>query len=230
MKRVYIILGLLFVAIILAFITVLEFFTHSDYSPNYSLESPAEYTELFNDSAKLKTVLYMTNLIKGRNAISEYLYDNKYSIILYKLNVPSGETLKSLIRPGYAPVDLSFFKTSSEMKINQVTLAYGHDSIPAVGEVLVTFYGDSAVNIFRNDSISCVKAWLNKLLIQYDSKRSVDIKIGIRDPFTRRIPAEFVFIHRGNGLFFIFISPIVEKQYLEEDLPRTILNHNFFKK
>jgi len=214
----------------LALVIGLEFFKHSDYSPTYSLLSPVEYTELFNDSAKQKTVLYITNLIKGRNAISEYIYDNKYSIVVYKLNVPSGATLKSLIRPSYTPMDLSFGKTYSVMNMEQFTLSYAHDSVPAVSKILTTFYGDSVVNIFKNDSISCVKALLAKFLIQYESKGTVDIKIGIRDPFTRNSQMELVFILRNNGLFIIFISPVSENQYLENDLPQTILNFSFFKK
>ena len=124
MKWIYKIIGLIFGVVVLTLIIVLEFYKHSDYSPTYSFISPVEYTELFNDSAKQKTVLYITNLIKGRSAISEFIYDGKYSVVVYKLNVPSGVTLKSLIRQNYTPIDLSFSKSYSGLNINQFKLFY----------------------------------------------------------------------------------------------------------
>lgn len=104
------------------------------------------------------------------------------------------------------PKDLSLGKTYFILDIEQCKLYYAHDSVPAVSNILIALYGDSATSVFKNDSISCVDLLLETFLIQNDNKGVVDIKIGVRgvrDSFTARIPMQLVFIHRDGGLFLL---------------------------
>jgi hypothetical protein len=226
LKIAFLVLG----AILLILIGILEFWGHSDYSPKFSFISPKEYTDLFNDSAKEKTTLYVTNLIKGRCPISEYNYDGNYSVIIYQIDVWPNATLSSLLKSGKKQRDLSFGRVYSILDIAQLNLYYACDSVPISDNIFLTFYGDSAINIFRSDSISCVKLQMDKLFIQNNKSQETDIKLEIRKPLAARIPIEIVFIRRRSGVFLVIISSISETHYLSGDLPQSILNNNFFKK
>jgi len=60
---------------------MLLFFSHHPQGFTVSFTSPDDYKDLFNDSAKHKMVLYATNVIKGKNPISEYTYDERHSVV-----------------------------------------------------------------------------------------------------------------------------------------------------
>jgi hypothetical protein len=91
---------------------------HPDFKDSYpevSFTPPADYAELFTDSAKTKLILEENYSIKGRNSFSIFEYDHKYNLLVYKINVLANKNLGSIIsqdvkgirRPGSGTTTLS---------------------------------------------------------------------------------------------------------------------------
>jgi hypothetical protein len=100
--------------VLLIELVTLLFFSHHSRGSTVSFTSPDDYTDLFNDSAKHKMVLYVTNVIKGKNPISEYTYDERYSVVVYKMNISPAPYLKSLITQNKRPFDFGLWGGSYE--------------------------------------------------------------------------------------------------------------------
>lgn len=209
-------------------VSLSEFYRHSEFHLKYSFSSPQEYTDLFNDSAKQRTSLYVTNIIKGRNPISEYVFDSGYSVLIYKISVPGHAILDSALRQG-THADLPFDGMYSSFSVGQLNLYFSWDSVLIANNIILTIYGDSVIHVFKSDSVSCLKLELKRLIIQNGKDRKTDIKLEGRNGWGVKVPVELVFVRGEAGLFIVFISPMAKSGYLQDDLPRRILKKNFFK-
>jgi hypothetical protein len=129
----------------------------SKYFPTYSFSSPSYYTDLFNDSAAHQVSLHVTNVIRGRNPISEYIYDDRISIVVHKIDVPASVELDSLLVPSLDRGQLGFFQQYSALNPGQLKMSYRRDSVGLVKKIVVSFSGDSISRLFKNRNLISLK-------------------------------------------------------------------------
>ncbi len=215
--------------VLLIEVVMLLFFSHHSQASTVSFTSPDDYTDLFNDSAKHKMVLYMTNVIKGKNPISEYTYDDRYSVVIYKMNIFPAPSLKSLITQNKRLLDFGLWGSSyEEFQVEQLNFNLNFDSVTEANKINISFQAESAKNIFRNDTVSSSKFLLNKMEIQYNEKTHCELMITKRRPFSKNIPIVLTLVKKGKLLYFVFLSPIFKNDLDLYGLPRAILKKNLF--
>ena len=226
MKRV---VGYCIGLVVLILVVMLLFFSHHSPGSTISFTSPDDYTDLFNDSAKHKMVLYVTNVIKGKNPISEYTYDERYSVVIYKMDIATVPSLKSLITQNKRPLDFSSWGSSYEMfQVEQFNFNLNFDPVTEADKINISFQADSAKNIFRNDTVSSSGFLLNEMEIQYNDKTHSELVITKRRSFSKNIPIVMTLVKRGKLLYFVFFSPVFKNDLDLNDLPRTILKKKLF--
>ena len=213
---------------ILSIVAIWLFFScHS--AATISFTSPEDYTDLFNDSAKHKMVLYVTHVMKGKNPVSEYTYDERYSVLIYKMNITPVPSLKSLITQNKRLPDVGLWGSSfEEFQVEQLNFDLSFDPAAQADKINISFQADAAKNIFRNDTVSSAVFLLNKMEIQYNDKAHAELMITKRRPFAKNIPIVLTLVKKGKFLYFVFLSPVFKNDLDLNDLPRTILNKNLF--
>lgn len=230
MKRVFKYLGITFGVIMsIEMCLLLIGFGSKEYAPTYSFSSPSDYTDLFNDSAKHKVSLYVTNLIKGRNPIAEYVYDDRISIVVYKINVHAGGVLDSLLVPGLDFARPGWFHRYCAVTPGQLKMSYRCDSVGLAKKIIVSFSGDSISRIFKNRNLLSVKMLLGGVAIQYEKKGLVDLEVEKYRSINDKISTELTFLKQGDAVFFILISPTFNSYIDSTGFSRKILNENFFR-
>jgi len=204
-------------------------FGSNEYAPTYSFSSPADYTDLFNDSAKHQVSLRVTNLIRGRNPISEYVYDDRISIVVYKINVHPSAPLDSLLAQGSEFARRGLLKRYCAVTAGQLKMFYRCDSIGLVEKIFISYYGDSVSHIFKNRNLVSLKMLLGKLKLQYDKKGQTDLEVEEDRQKNDIISTELTFLKQGDAVFFILISPTFNSNIDISGFSRKILNENFFR-
>jgi hypothetical protein len=210
-------------------ICILFFFSSQEkYAPEYSLNSPSHYTNLFNDSAKRNMVLYVTNQIKGRLPISRYVYDERLSVIVYELNVRSNSTIDSLINSHGGSAGIIFGKRFYKLDIGQLNLSYACDSVGFVDRVFLYTNDDSAKVTYKSQDVLCIKALIDNLAIRYEKAGSPDILIEKRPQDSQKIPIELTFAKQNGSLYVILISPMINNQNDFGQYAQFFLNPHIF--
>jgi len=199
------------------------------YSPKYSFSSPSDYTDLFSDSARHKVSLRVTNLIRGRNPISEYVYDDRISIVVYKINVDASAVLDSILVQGFDFARRGLFKRYCALTAGQIKMSYACDSIDSVKKIIVSFYGDSLSRIFKNRNLVSVKMLLDKVGIQYEKNGRTDLEVEEYRPKGNKISIELTLLKHGDAVYFILISPTFNSNVDITDFSRTILDKKLFR-
>jgi len=208
---------------------ILLFFSCHSPELTISFTSPDDYTDLFNDSAKHKMVLYVTNVIKGKNPISEYTYDERYSIVVYKMNISPVPYLKSLITQNKRLLDFGSGGNSyEEFQVEQLNFNLNFDPVTEADKINISFQADSAKNIFRNDTVSSSSFLLNKMEIQYNEKTHSELVITKRHAFSKNIPMVLTLVKKEKFLYFVFLSPVFKNDLDLNGLPRAILKKTLF--
>jgi hypothetical protein len=230
MKRTFKYLGITFgIAMAVEMCLLLIGFGNNKYVPTYSFSSPPDYTDLFNDSARHKISLHVTNLIKGRNPIAEYVYDDRISIVVYKINVPVDAPIDSLLAQGYESARRGLLKRYCAVTAGQLKMFYRCDSIGLVEKIFISYYGDSVRRIFKNRNLMSVKMLLGGLAIQYEEKGLVDLEVEKDRQKKGKIPTELTFLKQGDAVFLILSSPTFNGSIDISGFSREILNENFFR-
>jgi hypothetical protein len=225
LKRVFRYLAIV-VAIVLAIeFCVILFAGSNPFLPTVSFVSPTDYTALFNDSAKSELSLRVTNLIKGRPPIAQYIYDHRLSVIVCKFRVPPSGSLLSVLSQNVENVRLPFGHQYCTVTLGKLRVSYACDSVGIVKKIIFTYYGDSAMRLFKSENMITFKMYLSNLYIQYDNKGKPDIEIGPGRGNRGKIPINGAFIRQENSVYFVLISPLAQ-----DDLDVTDISNMLLKK
>lgn len=168
-------------------------------------------------------------MIKGRNLIAEYVYDDRLSIVVYKINVHAGEVLDSVLVQSLQFARPGWFHRYCAVTPGQLKISYRCDTVSPTKKIIVSFSGDSVSRIFKNRNLVSVKMLLGGLAIQYDKKGPVDLEVEKYRSINNKISAELTFLKRDDAVFLILISPTFNSDIDISGFSRKILNENFFK-
>jgi hypothetical protein len=190
---------------------ILTFFLiwHPDFKNSYpevSFTPPADYAELFTDSAKAKLILEENYSIKGRNSFSIFEYDHKYNLLVYKISVLANKNLDSLISQDRKGIrrPISGITTLSVKSILRFT--YSDNIVPDKENIMMTFYVDSPSTTFRSKHMITGKMNMDHIIVSYKKSGSVDFIV--ESPEGVKIPTGIVFLKTGENLYLIFVNGI----------------------
>lgn len=217
----------LLIIILLGFVgdmCLLYFYHGSDYDPSVSSSVPPGYVGLFNDTAKKKMTFRFGYVSKGRNPVCIFSYERRYSVIMYKVNVPASKSIRDLMRP-ITTKQSHFFDSYTKENVGRLDLSFYPHQIPAIDSIVfITFYGSRISNTFKNDSIASALVKLDRYDIGFGTKGEGDIFVTRSDRRGNPIPTELIVVKSGNGLFFLFVYGETENDLLSGEMPYKLLN------
>ncbi len=216
---------------VLLVITFFQFWrpTYFYNSPQFSLKTPDEYTNIFNDSSKSKLILKQSYLLNGRNPYSIFIYDNKYSILEYKLNVLPKKTLKSLIFDDVSGIQKPLFGYASvEAGDGRLDLHLMPKTIPDNKDLLVTLYGNSVVNDLNSPNVYSCNFNMNCIIFSYKNSHQIDFMLENKYPSSKFVKIGMIYINKGTDLFIIFINQIASSSYDLISNPKQLFKKFYF--
>lgn len=170
---------------------------------------PKDYDSLFTSQVTDKLKLIISYERKGKDTVSNFLYDNKYHIQVYKLSNTYNHSLKDFLKETYDANELqvgviyydnqrSFIKICDKMVVAK-------EDLPS--KVFISLYGNSAHTIIKNDSVA--DYWLNfkNLSIKYNPNGPQELYAETYKNVAGTIPLEITFFRKSTNLYLIFTSP-----------------------
>jgi hypothetical protein len=218
MKKVFIILGILTGIVIIIIIQRTHVFNvmselHDQFQINEKLDSnifsskiPKEYAELFKDSSKVK--IYQTTEGKRRNAISEFYYNNKFYIQIYKIDYIKNLSINDLIKVSNAGTSISHNVGYLELTDKRIDISYKiGPRNKNITNLYFNLHGDPTYILLKNDSIAYYYSNASNFSIKYKLDSPYDIYGKTKDNVgEQKSPVEIMFLKRHDNLYFILLS------------------------
>ena len=177
---------------------------------------PSEYTLSLEHSGLIspdytgKIQVKEVRKSKVRNPFSLVVLDQKYNLIIYKIDLSKDNMLRNVISAKHGNVNESAGPLYRSLQV--AGLKYKINAAPAkpVDHVFVALAGDSLKVSWLNNE--CVLYYLvcDKLSIKYGENESNDIFIEgptIGPTATRQIPMNIMFLRKDQSLYFIVMAP-----------------------
>jgi len=167
-----------------------------------SKSSLSEYDTLFTKQGHDKLVHFGTETSQIRQPISNYVYDKRFNVFVYKVILVKDTNLKNIIT--YKNEGLSLFKNgiTSPLPSRNFKMNLKDDQSTLVSTVRLISAGDSIVSIIQNDHIFCYYFKFNKFAISYNDE-AYDINAAAANS---NIPASVVFVKKGKILYVILMT------------------------
>lgn len=147
---------------------------------------------------------------KVRNSISLVTFDQKYSLIFYKIGLSKDISLKTLINTQIKSVDRSTGYTYSVVDNNFFRFQYKAGIVKPASQIYLTLSGDSLQTIAKNDSTVSYHLLCSNLSLRYTEEEPIDIYVaGQQKAFGRtvKIPMDILFLKRNRAVYLLLLVP-----------------------
>lgn len=182
----------------------------------------SENSTLFAEKYFDKIEIIKVNNSKVRNPISIFLFNKKYHIVTYKINLLKDESLQKIIHTKEKSVDVTLgysYNTIGKDIVYQ--LKYKAGTTKPVTDIYFSMAGNSLQQVVNNDSIISYHLSCKNISVKYGDKEPVDLLIvGEEKPFgqTSVIPLEILFLKRNQNIYLLIMTPKNENDAIQSDL------------
>jgi hypothetical protein len=176
-------------------------------SESYGKTAPKEYLNLFDNKDKI--IETRTRISKRRNPISDFFYDSKFYIQIYKMDTVDDFKLTKRITVNYISAALSL-NTNFRDHLNEtpITVMYKEGTKEKISDVGFTLFGDNCKAVKENDSVAYYYCSdIKNFSIRCKKDEAEDIYGNIKDEFQdKKIPIEIMFLKRNKNLYLIWLT------------------------
>lgn len=183
----------------------------------------AEYDNLFATEAKRKLKIVVTAKSATRNPVSNYTYNERFNIEVFKIDLTGDKSLKEILLEKnkhaeeisgilHPEVDNSFFIMKTRI-----------GKVDTTSVINFTFEGDSIQTIAKNDSIACYYLKIGTFSVGYDNNPQVDIWGSQVDE--GKVPISIAFLKKKKTIYFLLLHVKMGKQEMTPDILCKIIQH-----
>lgn len=178
---------------------------------------PDYFKALFTKESQGKLRLLKTVERGYKDTISNFLYDGKFIIQLYKISNSYSYSLKNTINEIYAEnkqVAQVYFDGNFESQIYILDRTdVSRADIPH--NIFISFNNSNLTNILKNDSVADYYTQSHNLSIGYNSLRQQEFYIESKKNPGRPFNLEVLFLKENRSLFVVFISSVTGSNFPE---------------
>jgi hypothetical protein len=233
-KIIVVVLGLCAGAVIIIFASIkigngfkqLDESFSNDLPPTFSL--PSEDSSIV--SKKCLSELEVDHVYRHKfiNPISVILFEKRYLLVIYKINLLSERSLKDLLFSRVEDVDRTTGKVYKVINYNNfIKLQFQNARQSPVSNIYLTLSGDSITRLVKNDSILSYHFLCHNFSVRYGNKDAIDIfAVGDDRLFgtTVRMPMDLVFLERNGAVFVLIMTPNEEHSSIDPAFLNNIIN------
>ncbi len=174
--------------------------------------APDDYGELFKKSNKLSFVKTFTS--KTRNPISQFEYDEKFRINIYRINISNNLYLNKLINESHVNQHVTYNLTYYLLdRFNQFDIRYKSGRQEKVSGIYLNLFAGKTLTLLKNDSLAYYNSIIKNFSIKYQSNGPQDFFIGSSNESANfdEIPTEIMLQKKHGKLYLILM--ISEHEY-----------------
>ncbi|SRR5260221_131404 len=184
---------------------IMDITDEKDATRNVS-SAPPEYLNLFKKNNKL--IFQITVKSKTRNLISQFQYDKKYSINVYRLDILSNSNLNEIIKESHLNDHITYQLSYNLLdRFDQYELLYKSGVQGMASKIYLNLSGDQTQLVLKNDSVAYYYSRLKSFSIKYKLNDPQDFFGSIKDENSnQRFPIEIMFIKHNGKIYLILMS------------------------
>ena len=170
-------------------------------------KAPQEYLNLFRDVRKLS--IKTTTYSRRRYPESEFVYDNKLYINLYKIGLVKKQKLSSAIVLNSA--DQSFPEYATYSVTNNIypfdIYSYLSGTHVFQNYIYLNIFGSHTLETAYNDSTLNIHTDLKNMAMRFHTEEKPDIYVKtVRKELSDGVPTNLIFISRNGSLYMLIMS------------------------
>lgn len=189
---------------------------------------PLTYT-ITNEDSNLIAPKYQKDLhvievrnSKVRHSIPILLFDKKYDLFTYKIDMTGDYTMQSIFSVNNESVGVTPQYVYSEIGIGGVYILKCIAGAPKIADkIYLTYTGKSFQTVASNDSILSYHLQCKNFSVRYGKDDPIDmVLIGFEGPLTitNTIPMDILFLKRGKSMYMLVLTPKEENGSIAPDL------------
>jgi hypothetical protein len=171
-----------------------------------SVDVPKDYSQLFRSDDKL--LADRTIISKRRNPISQFNYDDKFRINVYRINITTNLSLSKIIDESYENNHISYglnYKGVDDIDKFEILCKFGFQDKGS--RIYLNVFGDDTRLIKRNDTLVCYYSKIENFYIKYQLNAAQDFFGRVKEKYNgTKIPTEIMFIKKSSNLYLVLLT------------------------
>ena len=173
---------------------------------------PYEYSGLFHKNNRLS--FENTTTSKTRNPISQFDYDGKFKIYIYRINdlniKPLSKIIEETHNDNHITYDTSYYLLG---KLGEFGVNYKAGVQDGVQLVHLNLFGDKTITLIKNDTIAYYNSMIKNFYIKYQNNTAQDFFIGEDKDWPKlgEISTEVMLKENHGNLYLVLM--IAENSY-----------------
>jgi len=179
--------------------------THdTNFIPDYK----TDYINIFPSTTKKKLEPFGVYVSKLRNDISFFNYDNKYNLVVYKIDLLKDKPLNKVITCRQGTVSMSENEVYIIARGDKFDLKFLTGKSKPVENIIMTIDGITIENSVKSDTLAYYYLNHSGFSLQYINDRPIDIVAG---PNKHSIlQTSLLFLKRTNAIYMFILSPKID--------------------
>ncbi len=170
---------------------------------------PRDYENLFKPEIRDKLKLLNSYERSLHDTVSNFLYDGKLNVQIYKLSDRFNLSLKHTLIESYQQSELEndtvyYSVDESPIEImDRVVIS----KIDKPTNIFISLYGNNSRIVAKGDSLADYYLEFKNLSIKYKADGPLELFAQVGKLAHGPVPLEILFIRQNNKLYILFISP-----------------------
>ena len=166
-----------------------------------------EYMQLFNDESRANLKLKNTFERKAKYPVSNFEFNSKYIIQVYKLSSSFNYSLREIKENNSEDDGPSVKVWYDQNSQGLVTIMDKTGILDVPSSIYFSLHGDSSSIKIKNDSVADYFSQINSFSIKYKNKDVNQICADISMFHEKPVSFEILFIKKKANLYLLFMSP-----------------------
>lgn len=191
-----------------------------DLPPEHSLTTDVLnlISKKYRDKIKVNEVLRS----KVRSPISLITLDDRYSLIIYKIDLLENQPINNLLSVTNESTDRSTGVTYGIVDNNLFSFQYKSGGSPPASKIYLTLSGDSLQTAFKSDTTIGYHLLFKNFSIKYSSNDPIDLFV--KSDNGSNVPIDILFLNRNKSCYLLLMTSNDVNAPISADLLYKVVN------
>ena len=196
----------------------------------FTTQSPTDYLKLINSKNLVLEGSFCSN---KRNPVSEFSYNNQYTIWIYKFSDLYRNSVKSIVKERYASTSLTTFiryinvvNDSLNMSKEPISILYVSGQLDRLPDINLNLSGKDCRTIEKNDTVAYYNLKLNNFSITNSLNGDNIIYADANDKLKYKVPVELMFYKKSDSIYLIIITVKGDNMEMDQGILRKLVFKN----
>jgi hypothetical protein len=173
------------------------------------------YTDLFKKNITQKLTLGVVYPNPFRNPINTFIYENKFDLLIYKLNSLKLRSLSDGLIVDYKSSGPQTDLVYSTIHQSLYSFWRKYEKCDSILKFFLSIKGDSLKTIVQNDTIISYNFKLKNFSLKYKENGDQDIVGAVEGILAPKIPYSLIIYKKKEAVYLLTMTPIDRKTLMD---------------